>query len=78
MIAKIAGCRKFSLHLDSRTDAGVVEDELFFIQYLNTNCSDRTMRAKDQFLCVKQLSSGTALDLYDCLIGRFDGLGVTG
>ena len=62
-----ACCEFFSLQADASTDSGNVEDELFLILYFDPYCSDGKVHVCDKYFTDRELCSGTAQDLFDCL-----------
>ena len=65
-----------SLQVDARTDAGMTKDELFLMLDLAPHCGK--VHRRECFLIVRQLTSGTAQGLFDCLTEPFHSGGVTG
>ena len=78
LLAALSGCKFFSLQADASTDADNCEDELFLVLYFDPHSSDGKVHVRDRFFCVRQLSSGTAKGLFECLKGALTSMGVMG
>ena len=63
---EIANFKFFSVQIDSTTDCGNIEEELFMVLYFDAKSPDRKVIVRDKFFTVRQLRRGTGQGLYDC------------
>ena len=61
----------FSIEVDSSTDTGNSENELFLVLYFDPHCADGKVHVRDRYFTVRELGSGTATGLMDCLERTF-------
>ena len=76
-VAALNQCKFFSLQADSSTDTGNTENELFLVLYFDSHSADGTVHVWDRFFTVRQLGSGTASGLMECLEGALLYMGIT-
>lgn len=67
----------FSIQVDSSTDTGNSENELFLVLYFDPHCADGKVHVRDRYFTVRELGSGTATGLMDCLERAFQYMGIT-
>ena len=59
----------FSLQMDGNTDAANIEEEIFLSTYLDVSDSGGALHVRNNFLCIQQPKSTTAVGLAEC-VGR--------
>ena len=67
LMAALSHSKFFSLQADGSTDAGNVENELFLVLHFDPYTANGKVRVCNSLFTVRQLSSGTAQGLFDCL-----------
>ena len=58
--------RFFSIQVDSSTDCGNIDEELFMVLFFDGLSEDGKVIVRDKFFAVRQLCHGTGQGLYDC------------
>ena len=58
--------RFFSIQVDSSTDCGNIDEELFMVLFFDGLSEDGKVIVRDKFFAVRQLCRGTGQGLYDC------------
>ena len=66
----------FSLQMDGSTDAANIEEKIFLSTYLDVSDSDGTVHVRNNFLCVRQPKSTTAIGLAECVTRALSYMGV--
>ena len=66
---KITDSKFFSLLIDSSTDSGNTDEELFMVLYFDPHCDaeDGMVHVRVKFFAVRHLSRGIGEGLYNCL-----------
>ena len=66
----------FSIQADGSTDAGIVEDELFTVLYLDRSGSDGNVHVRSKLFAVRQPKSGDAEGLFRCFEAAMSYVGI--
>ena len=66
LLDSVSKAKFFSVQADGTTDKGNIEEEMFHVVYCDFNSSDKTVRARNRFLAVRQPTSGNAAGLFEC------------
>lgn len=73
----ISNSKFFSIQLDTSTDCGNTEEELFLVLYFDAHSPDGMVHVRNKFFAVWHLNRGTGQGLYDCLKKAMAYMGVT-
>ena len=76
MCETLQRCTFFSLQMDGSTDAANIEEEIFLSTYLDVRDSDCFVHVRNNFLCVRQPMSTTAVGLADCVTRALSYMGI--
>ena len=77
LVAALNQCKFFSLQADSSTDTGNTENELFLVLYFDPHSADGKVHVRDRYFTVRELGSGTAPGLLECLERALLYMGIT-
>ena len=77
LVAALNQCKFFSLQADSSTDTGNTENELFLVLYFDPHSADGKVYVRDRYFAVRELGSGTAPGLLECLERALLYMGIT-
>ena len=66
LLDSVSKAKIFSVQADGTTEKGNIEEEMFHVVYCDFNSSDKTVRARNRFLAVRQPTSGNAAGLFEC------------
>lgn len=69
--------RFFSIQAYSSTDTANAENELFLVLYFDPHSADGRVHVRDRYFTVRELSSGTATGLMECLERAFQHMDIT-
>lgn len=76
--AVLAKAKFFSIQLDSSTDAGNIEDELFLALYFDPHVQDGRVHVRDKFFTVQRPNRSNAEELYQCFLRALSFVSVAG
>ena len=77
LVAALNQCKFFSLQADGSTDTGNTENELFLVLYFDSHSADGKVHVQDRYFTVRELGSGTASGLMECLERALQYMGIT-
>ena len=67
----------FCIQVDTTTDCGNIEDELYMVVYFDPHTQDGAVQVRDRFLIVRRPSHCDAKGLYECFERALTYVGVT-
>jgi len=76
MYKVLHSCKFFSLQMDGGTDAANIEEEIFLSTYLDVRDSDCFVHVRNNFFCVCQPMSTTAVGLSNCVTRALSYIGI--
>ena len=77
LLGALGHSRFFSIQADSSTDTANAENELFLVLYFDPHSADGRVYVRDRYFTVRELSSGTATGLMECLERAFQHMNIT-
>ena len=77
LVAALSGAHFFCIQIDSSTDAGKADDELFLVLYFDPRSSNGTVRVWNRFFSVRQLKCATAVGVFECFKAAMEYVGVS-
>ena len=72
----VTNAKFFSILMDGSTDVGKIDDELFLVQWCDTDGIDEKIHSRMDFFTVYRPESGDAKGLFNCLQGALKQIGI--